>query len=64
MKALKTYLIDCENKRRRMRDRPSNAVLAELRTLIEKHTEDSRSAARSDERADSAGAVPGHGGAG
>lgn len=50
MQALKDYLIDCENKRRRMRDRPSNAVLVELRALIEQLAEDSRSSARSEER--------------
>jgi hypothetical protein len=27
-------LIDCEKKRRRMRDRPSDAVLAEIRRLL------------------------------
>lgn len=52
MQALKDYLIDCENKRRRMRNRPSNAVLAQLRALIEKHAEDSRSSARLDGKAD------------
>lgn len=36
MDALERYLIDCENKRRRMRDRPSDAVLAELRTLLQR----------------------------
>ena len=50
MQALKDYLIDCENKRRRMRDRPSIAVLVELRALIEQLAEDSRSSVRSEER--------------
>lgn len=36
MKALELYLIDCENKRRRMRDRPSDAVLEDLRTLLKR----------------------------
>ena len=36
MDTLERYLIDCENKRRRMRDRPSDAVLAELRTLFDR----------------------------
>ncbi len=36
MQELERYLIDCENKRRRMRDRPSNAVLAALRALLER----------------------------
>ena len=35
MEALERYLTDCENKRRRMRDRPSDAVLAELRDLFD-----------------------------
>jgi len=46
MESLKQYLEDCEGKRRRMRDRPSNAVLAELRELldhVEEQMEDSRS---------------------
>lgn len=52
MQALKDYLIDCENKRRRMRNRPSNAVLAQLRALIEKHAEDVRSSAPSNGKGD------------
>lgn len=35
MERLERYLDDCEGKRRRMRDRPSDAVLAELRELLE-----------------------------
>ena len=34
MMKLENYLIDCENKRRRSRDRPSNEVLSELRRLL------------------------------
>ena len=34
MQSLKRYLVDCENKRRRARDRPSNIVLEELRALL------------------------------
>ena len=47
MERLKQYLKDCENKRRRMRDRPNNAVLEELRVLVEhfeEQVEESRSA--------------------
>jgi hypothetical protein len=46
MERLKKYLLDCENKRRRMRNRPSNEVLEQLRKLLEQHDEqleDSRS---------------------
>lgn len=46
MERLKQYLEDCENKRRRMRNRPSNEVLEELRALLdhfEEQFEDSRS---------------------
>ena len=46
MQSLRQYLRDCEKKRRRMRDRPSNAVLVELRELVdhfEKQVGDSRS---------------------
>lgn len=35
MERLKQYLVDCENKRRRMRNRPSNEVLEQLRELLE-----------------------------
>ena len=35
MESLKRYLTDCESKRRRMRDRPSDAVLSDLRRLLE-----------------------------
>jgi hypothetical protein len=41
MKALERYLLDCENKRRRSRDRPSNEVLTELR-LVLAQVEDAR----------------------
>jgi len=34
MEVLERYLSDCEAKRRRMRDRPSNQVLEELRSLL------------------------------
>jgi hypothetical protein len=34
MEVLERYLSDCEAKRRRMRDRPSNEVLSELRRLL------------------------------
>ena len=34
MNALERYLFDCENKRRRSRDRPSNEVLGLLRRLL------------------------------
>ena len=34
MNALERYLLDCENKRRRSRDRPSNEVLSDLRRLL------------------------------
>lgn len=34
MNAVELYLDDCEGKRRRMRNRPSDAVLAELRLLL------------------------------
>jgi hypothetical protein len=50
--ALMHYLSDCENKRRRMRDRPSDAVLAELRTLLDR-IEDDRPPRRSTLRRDS-----------
>lgn len=45
MQALERYLTDCESKRRRMRDRPSNAVLAELRRLLDAY-EEARMASR------------------
>jgi len=35
MKALERYLHDCESKRRRSRDRPSNEVLSDLRRLLD-----------------------------
>ena len=35
MEALHQYLTDCEGKRRRMRNRPSDAVLTELRRLLD-----------------------------
>jgi hypothetical protein len=35
MDALESYLADCENKRRRMRDRPNDAVLTQLRFLLD-----------------------------
>jgi hypothetical protein len=35
MNVLERYLTDCENKRRRMRARPSDAVLTELRSLLD-----------------------------
>jgi len=34
METLERYLNDCEGKRRRMRDRPSDVVLEELRSLL------------------------------
>jgi hypothetical protein len=34
---LEQYLTDCENKRRRARDRPSNQVLEEIRTLLSRY---------------------------
>jgi hypothetical protein len=34
MSALERYLLDCESKRRRARDRPSNEVLIDLRRLL------------------------------
>jgi hypothetical protein len=34
MSALERYLLDCESKRRRARDRPSNQVLIDLRLLL------------------------------
>jgi hypothetical protein len=34
MDALESYRIDCENERRRMRDRPHDAVLTQLRSLL------------------------------
>ena len=37
MHALEQYLVDCESKRRRLRDRPSNQVLEELRVLLALH---------------------------
>jgi acyl-CoA-binding protein len=39
MHMLERYLTDCEGKRRRMRDRPSNAVLLELRALLRRQKE-------------------------
>jgi hypothetical protein len=39
MQVLERYLTDCEGKRRRMRDRPSNAVLLELRALLHRQKE-------------------------
>ena len=41
MTPLELYLDDCESKRRRTRDRPSDAVLAELRLLL-KQLKDAR----------------------
>lgn len=35
LSALERYLTDCESKRRRRRDRPSDAVLTELRSLLD-----------------------------
>lgn len=35
MDVLERYVTDCENKRRRMRDRPSDAVVSELRMLLD-----------------------------
>ncbi len=34
MSTLERYLADCEGKRRRMRDRPSDEVLGEIRRLL------------------------------
>ena len=34
---LEQYLTDCETKRRRARDRPSNQVLVELRALLKQY---------------------------
>lgn len=34
MDALERYLSDCENKRRRMRDRPSDMVVQQMRWLV------------------------------
>lgn len=34
MTALERYLVDCEGKRRRRRDRPSDEVLGEIRRLL------------------------------
>mgnify|MGYP006969354776 CR=1 FL=1 len=58
VEALEQYLADCENKRRRARDRPSNQVLEELRALLSRYrdvvgTTDAR------DDADSDGAEPG-----
>jgi hypothetical protein len=39
MQVLERYLTDCEGKRRRMRDRPSNVVLLELRALLRRQKE-------------------------
>ena len=36
METLERYLNDCETKRRRMRDRPSDAVVTELRWLLDR----------------------------
>lgn len=58
MERLKEYLEDCENKRRRMRNRPSNEVLEQLRELLEhfeEQLEDSRSAPTSNRRAEAPG---------
>lgn len=35
MDALEHYVNDCENKRRRMRDRPSDLVVSQLRWLLD-----------------------------
>lgn len=58
MERLKQYLVDCENKRRRMRNRPSNEVLEQLRELLEhfeEQLEDSRSSATSNRKAEAPG---------
>ena len=39
MDNLRRYLYDCESKRRRARDRPSNMVLEELRLLVSRFEE-------------------------
>jgi hypothetical protein len=46
MEALERYVADCETKRRRMRDRPSDTVINELRSLLDlvRTTEERRSA--------------------
>lgn len=35
MESLERYVADCEGKRRRTRDRPSDAVVTELRSLLD-----------------------------
>ncbi len=41
MDTLKKYLEECEGKRRRMRARPSDAVLKEIRRLVERSSRES-----------------------
>ena len=52
MDALHRYLTDCENKRRRMRARPSDAVLSDLRRLLD----ELQDAGQGDDRKPSVGA--------
>lgn len=58
MDALERYLSDCENKRRRMRDRPSDMVVQQMRWLVSYFKKLGASEERADPRDDAADSGP------
>jgi len=58
MDALERYLSDCENKRRRMRDRPSDMVVQQMRWLVSYFKKLGASEERSDARHDTPDSDP------